>query len=398
MCVRPLLCFLALVATVGCAGSTALQSDGVEWPEYPDFKPTHEQNPMPRNLLIVKRTDIKKAKYPAIDFHFHARLQAPEDYEKMIAVMDEAGIGVLCNMNGGLYETLDGNLKVGEPYKDRIIHFARPVWEGINEPGWSEKTAAELERAFQAGAQGLKIDKALGLELKNPDGTYIHCDDPRLNPIWEVCAKYDKPVMIHVSDPIARFLPIGPENERWEAGNWRSDPTGNYYGTGRPHYTEIWKHQENMLAKHPNTRFVLGHVANMVEDLERAGNLLDRYPNADVELSARFQDLGRQPYTARKWLVAYQDRVLFGSDGNPGREVEQFWTPHWRFLETDDEDFDHPAQMLSPTGVPLQGRWRIYGVFLPDGVLRKIYYENALRYLPSVRESIRTQLAAQGPS
>jgi predicted TIM-barrel fold metal-dependent hydrolase len=301
-------------------------------------------------------------------------------------------------MDGGMFDTLDGHLKTGAPFADRIVHFARPVWEGINESGWSARMAAELERAFKAGAQGLKINKVLGLQLRNPDGTYIHADDPRMDPIWAMCAKYSKPVMIHISDPIARWEPIGPANERYEAGQWRSDPADNYYGTGQPHYTEIWKHQERMLAKHPNTRFVLAHVANMAEDLERAGELLDRFANADVEISARIQDLGRQPYSARKWLIKYQDRVLFGTDGSPGREVDQFWTPHWRFAETDDEHFDHPAQMLSPLGAPLQGRWRIYGVFLPDDVLRKVYYANALRYLPSLRGSIEKQLSSRPPS
>ena len=387
-----LYCGLALLVAIGA--STARGQSGGPEQRPPDFKPTPEQHPMPKSLLVVKRTDIKKAKYPAIDFHFHGRaLKTADDYKNLIAVMDQTGVGAVMNMDGGMYDTLDSNLQTGAPYSDRVVHFARPVWEGINDPGWAQKTAAELERAFKAGAQGLKINKVLGLELKNPDGTYIHCDDPRMDPIWAMCARYKKPVMIHVSDPIARWEPIGPDNERYDAGLWRSDPSGNYHGTRQPHYTEIWKHQENMLAKHPNTRFVLAHIANMAEDLQRAANLLDRYPNADVELSARFQDLGRQPYTARKWLIKYQDRALFGTDGSPGRDPDQFWRPHWRFLETDDEYFDHPAQMLSPLGAPLQGRWRIYGVFLPDEVLRKIYYQNALRYLPSVREPIERQLA-----
>ena len=380
---RLYLMLLALLMTtaVGCsATSAAPQTGAAPRPAQPDFKPTPEQNPMPKNLLVVKRTEITKAKYPAIDFQFHGRpIQTPDAYKKMIEVMDRAGLGAIANMDGGMYQALDKNLQTGAPYKDRIVHFARPVWEGINDPGWAEKTAAELERAFQAGALGLKINKVLGLQLKNPDGTYIQADDARMDASWAMCAKYKKPVMIHISDPIARWDPIGPANERYEAGQWRSDPSDNYYGTGQPHYTEIWKHQERMLAKHPNTRFVLAHVANMAEDLQRAGDLLDRFSNADVELSARFQDLGRQPYTARKWLIKYQDRALFGSDGSPGREIEQFWTPHWRFCETDDEHFDHPAQMLSPLGAPLQGRWRIYGVFLPDEALRKIYNENASR-------------------
>ena len=358
-----------------------------------DFTPTAEQHAMPKSLLVVKRTPLTRARYPVIDFHFHAgALKTADDYRSLVGTMDQAGIGAIANMDGGMYDALDANLRVGEPYKDRLVHFARPVWDGINEPGWPEKTAAELARAFQAGAQGLKINKALGLELKNADGSYILPDDPRMDPIWAMCARHAKPVMIHVSDPIARWSPIGPDNERYEAGLWRTDPAGNYHGTGQPHYTVIWKHQENMLRKHPRTRFVLAHVANMSEDLTRAGALLDRFPNADVELSARYHDLGRQPVTARKWLIKYQDRILFGSDGSPGRDIDQFWTPHWRFAETDDEYFDHPAQMLSPLGAPLQGRWRIYGVSLPDGVLRKLYYENALKYLPSLRAPIRAAL------
>jgi uncharacterized protein len=299
---RSLLCLLTMLLTVGCSPSAAPAEPGAaSWPEYPDFKPTPEQTAMPRSLLVVKRTEIARARYPAIDFHFHGRaLRTPDDYQQMISAMDRVGLGALINMDGGMYEAMDRNLEVGAPYKDRIVHFARPVWEGINEPGWAERTASELERAFQAGAQGLKINKALGLELRNPDGTYIQPDDARMDPVWAMCAKYSKPVMIHVSDPIARWDPIGPANERYEAGLWRSEPSGNYHNTGRPHYTEIWRHQENMLSRHPNTRFVLGHVGNMAEDLQRAGELLDRFPNADVELSARFQDLGRQPYTARK--------------------------------------------------------------------------------------------------
>ena len=383
-----------LLGTSGWLGSPAAQQRGAsQQPPHPDFKPAPEQGPMPKSMLVVNRTEIAKARFPAIDFHFHGRtLRTAQDYQRLVAVMDRAGLGAIANMDGGMFAALDANLQVGAPYADRVVHFARPVWDGINSPGWTEKTAAELERAFKAGAQGLKINKALGLDLKNPDGTYIHADDPRLDAIWAMCAKYGKPVMIHVSDPIARWEPIGPANERYEAGQWRSDPRDNYHATGQPHYTEIWKHQEGMLAKHPKTRFVLAHVANLPEDLDRVGQLLDRFPNADIEVSARIQELGRQPYTARKWLIKYQDRVLFGTDGSPDRDVEQFWTPHWRFFETDDEHFDHPAQMLSPLGAPLQGRWRIYGVFLPDDVLRKIYYRNALKYLPSLRASIDKQL------
>ncbi|MBK5290496.1 MAG: amidohydrolase family protein [Acidobacteriia bacterium] len=351
---------------------------------------------MPKALMKLPRSNITRAKFPAIDFHLHGgALRSAEDYRKMIRVMDETGIGVICNMDGGFGKRFDEAVKVGEPFKQRIIPFARVNFDGINDPGWPARSAAELERCFRAGAAGLKINKVLGLELKNKDGSYIQSDDPRFDAVWEMCAKYNKPVMIHTSDSYGRFLPIGVENERYEAGLWRSNTEGNYYKTGHPSHDVIEKARENMHAKHPKTRFVNAHVAMLYYDMDKVSTFLDKYPNADVEISASVQDLGRAPLLIRKWFLKYQDRIIFGSDGNPGRGIDEFWVPHWRFLETLDEHFDHPAQIRSPTGAPLHGRWRIYGIGLPDDVLRKVYYSNALKYLPSVRDSIQKQLAAR---
>ena len=365
-------------------------------PSRPPFQVTPEVPAMPKALMKLPRTPITRAKFPAIDFHVHGRqLRTAEDYQKMIKTMDETGLGVLCNMDGGFGPDFDQNMKVGAPFRDRVIQFARLDFAGINEPGWSARTAAELERTFLAGAAGLKINKVLGLDLKNTDGTYIQADDKRFDPIWEMAAKHNKPVMIHISDSYGRFLPIGPENERYEAGLWRSNTEGNYYGTGHPAPEVIEKARENMHARHPKTRFVNAHVAMLYYDMDKVTAFLDKYPNADVEISAAVQDLGRAPRLIREFFLKYQDRIIFGSDGSPARGVEEFWVPHWRFLETYDEHFDHPAQIRSPTGAPLHGRWRIYGIGLPDAVLRKVYYANALRYLPSVRASIDKQLAAR---
>ena len=365
-------------------------------PQRPPFKPAPEVPAMPKALMKLPRTPLTRAKFPAVDFHFHGRtLRTAEDYQKLIALMDGTGVGVIANMDGGFGPEFDRAMKVGEPFRDRVIQFARLNFDGINEPGWSARTVAELERTFLAGAAGLKINKVLGLDLKNTDGTYIQADDPRFDPVWELCAKHGKPVMIHISDSYGRFLPIGPENERYEAGLWRSDPEGNYYMTGQPGPEVIEKARENMHAKHPKTRFVNAHVAMLYYDMDKVTSFLDRFPNADVEISAAVQDLGRAPRLIREFFLKYQDRILFGSDGNPGRGAEEFWLPHWRFLETYDEHFDHPAQIRSPTGAPLHGRWRIYGIGLPDDVLRKVYYANALRYLPSARASVERQLAAR---
>src|SRR5437867_10110196 len=236
-------------------------------------------------------------------------------------VVDDKGSDEPCNMAGGFRTTFDENMKVGEPYRDRIIHFARINFQGINEPGWSQRTATELERCFRAGAVGLKINKVLGLDLQNTDGTYIQSDDPRFDAVWEMCAKHNKPVMIHTSDSYGRFLPIGPENERYEAGLWRTSPEGNYYKTGQPAPGVIEKARENMHARHPKTRFVNAHMAMLYYDMDKVAALLDKYPNADVEISATVQDLGRAPLMIRKFFLKYQDRILFGSDCNPSRAI-----------------------------------------------------------------------------
>jgi predicted TIM-barrel fold metal-dependent hydrolase len=253
-----------------------------------------------------------------------------------------------------------------------------------------------MERAFKQGAVGMKVSKALGLTATNPDGTFIQADDPRLDPIWAMLAKHDKPVMIHLGDSIGRYYPIGPGNERYEAGLWRrpGDTSGNYFTSG-PKHDVIEKARENMHRKHPKTRFVNAHLAMLYYDPEKLAKFLDTYPNADVEISATVQDLGRAPRLWRAFLMKYQDRVLMGSDGSPSRRPDDFWTPHWRYLETYDEYFAHPAQIRTEGGSPGHGRWHISGIGLPDDVLRKIYFENALRHLPSLRDSIRRQIGAR---
>jgi predicted TIM-barrel fold metal-dependent hydrolase len=353
---------------------------------------------MPETLLRLPRTKITHAKYPAIDFHLHASgLTDAAAYERLIKLMNTAGLGAIVNLNGGTGANLDAVLKAGAPYKDRVANFITLSLDGINEPGWSGRFAAEMERAFKAGALGMKVHKTLGLDAKNPDGTYIQADDPRLDAVWDMAAKYDRPVMIHLSDSIGRFYPISQKNERFEAGLWHapSDTRGNYYKNGSPSPEVIEKARENMHKKHPKTHFVNAHMAMLYYDIEKLTRFLDTYPNADVEISATVQDLGRAPRLWREFILKYQDRVLMGSDGSQNREVDDFWTPHWRFLETFDEYFEHPAQVRTEGGSPGHGRWNISGIGLPDDVLRKVYYENALRYLPALRASIQKQLTVR---
>lgn len=384
---------LSFLTLMLCAAALA-QGPARQRPTYPHpgWKPSPPQTAMPKSTLVVEETRIVKAKFPAIDMHFHGGfLRTAEECRKLIAIMDQVGVAMLVNLDGSFGERFDQYMKASEPYRDRLMTFARLDWTGVNEPGWSAKAEKELERCFRAGAQGLKISKELGLDLRNKDGSFIQTDDPRLDGVWELCAKYNRPVLHHIGDQIGRFLPIGPENERYEAGVWRDNPSENYYGTGQPGYEEIHQHREKMFQKHPNTVYILAHIGMMGFDLKKVGAMLDKYPKVMVDVSAAIQEVGRQPRAARKFFLAYPDRVILGTDGGTARmnDLDGFWRPHFRFFETEDEYFDHPAQLLSPLGAPLHGRWKIYGVGLPDEVIRKIYYENALRYLPAARAVFR---------
>ena len=124
-------------------------------------QPGDETPAMPLTLLRLPRTNVWRAKYPALDFHVHARgLTSKAAYDELIALMDDIGMGAIVNLNGGTGAELDKVLAEGVPYKDRVANFITFSADGINEPGWSQKFAAEMERAFKAGAQGMKVSQA----------------------------------------------------------------------------------------------------------------------------------------------------------------------------------------------------------------------------------------------
>ena len=363
----------------------------------PGWEPNgYEQPPMPYILLRLPRTNIYRAKYPAVDVHVHAGgLTTPEAYESLIATMDSTGIGVIWNMSAGIGERLDEILAAGEPYQDRVVNCLNISGNGdsLATPGWATRFAAQMERAIQAGARCMgEVSKSIGQGWKNSDGTFIQVDDPRLDPIWEMAARYDLPVVIHTSDSVGRFYPIGPLNERFEAGLWRQPGETNLYDSGPPREV-IEEARENVMRRHPDTPFIWAHMTMQYYDTPALAAYLDEFPSASVAISAAVQDLGRAPRLWREFFIDYQDRILFGSDGGPGRGVDEFWIPHWRFLETLDEHFYHPAQIRTAGGSPGHGRYNISGLGLPDEVLRKVYYENALRFLPYMSESIERQLA-----
>ena len=320
----------------------------------------------PVPMLVVKETRVLKPKYPVIDVHNH--LRRLENAKQYLAAMDEAGVWKCVSLDGMSKDDLYiKHLQASQAVsKDRFLVFFSPNFEGIDEPGWAEREVKKLDDAVRRGARGMKIFKSLGLENKDKNGKLLTVDDPRIDPVWNRCGELGIPVMIHVSDPKAFFTPLDEHNERYD--ELGAHPNWSFFGDQYPSKQEILEARNRVFARHPNTIFIGAHMGTLPEELHVVANWLEVYPNFYVDVDARISDLGRQPRTARKFLIQYQDRVMFGTDTPPSVEA---YRVYYRFLETDDEYFDPSG------GHHLQGRWMIYGVHLPDEVLEKIYNKNA---------------------
>lgn len=324
----------------------------------------------PVSQLVVKTTDVLKPKFPVIDIHNHLRNHdMTADY---LDVMDKTGVWKVISLDGrsanNFYkEHIQALQKVS---KDRFLVFFTPDFSKIDESGFGENEADKLEEAVKTGCRGLKIFKSLGLTLKDSSGDVVPVDDPRIDPIWAKCGELGIPVIIHVSDPKAFFTPVDRYNERYD--ELGAHPNWSFYGDQYPDKEVILNQRNRVFERHPTTTFIATHMANLPEELGMVSMWLEKYPNMYVDINARISELGRQPYTARKFMIKYQDRILFGTDTPPRLNA---YRVYYRFLETDDE------YILADPSHHRQGRWMIYGLFLPDEVLEKIYNKNALKIL-----------------
>lgn len=347
----------------------------------------------PKSMLHVPETKVARARFPVIDFHTHlswsarrnqaerARFNATPD--EALAVMDRKNIRTMVNLTGGYGPVLEENIGYWhKPLPNRFIVFTEPWFNKITEPLYSKFQADQIARAREVGARGLKVTKTLGLYLRErvTSGSLIKVDDRRFDPMWEAAGAHKMPVAIHTSDPEAFFLPIDRFNERFEELN--AHPDWSFHGKDFPSNRELQEARNRIMARHPRTQFVVLHVGD-AEDLGYISECMDRHSNMHVEIGARIGELGRQPRAARKFFDKYQDRILFGTDAVPkGFEtpqqvfVDALYEIYYRFLETEDEYFDY-----APAPKPPQGRWRISGIGLPETILRKVYYENAVRLL-----------------
>ena len=331
----------------------------------------------PRCELVVEQTEIKRAKFPAIDAHCHLGgfvAAGPAAVRKLVRQMDRINIKAIVSL--GAHRSLsDEETMVGlkRPFPRRFYHLTALPWEKIAaEKEVGELAAEMLKKAWDRGADGLKIFKELGLRIRDAKGRLIMPSDKRLDPLWNTCSRLGIPVLFHIADPIAFFRPVDRFNEKYE--ELQDHPEWSFNGPEFPSFRRLMNEQERFLRKHPKIVFQSAHVASYPENLAYVGKLLDAFPNLNVDISARLHELGRQPATAREFLIKYQDRVTHGLDasGPPFRYQREL--SYFRFYETRDEYFQRWPD------APWQGgRWCLYGVKLPDTVLRKIYYRNAER-------------------
>lgn len=329
----------------------------------------------PPSTLIVEENPITKAKYPFIDVHNHQFDMPLKDLSKLTAEMDSLNMAFMVNLSGfrGLYlkECLD-NVKENAP--NRFGLFVNLDWEKIDSPDFMENNLAILRKAKEDGAIGLKVYKGLGLTDVDSNGKRISIDDERLDTIWEACGELGFPVLIHSAEPASFWLPKDKNNERWL--ELKQKPSRYRDPKKIPSFESILAEQHHIFKKHPNTTFINAHLGWMGNDLTRLGNHLDSYPNVMTEIGAVLAELGRQPRSARQFFIDYQDRILFGKDSY---NVAEYYT-YFRVLETKDEYFNYYRKR--------HAFWKMYGLDLPDTVLRKLYYKNALRILPSIDSSL----------
>ena len=330
----------------------------------------------PKSTLVVPEHPVTRARFPFIDVHNHqrARTMTAEDVDKLVAEMDKLNMGLMVNLSGGSGDNFSQGLtRLRERHPKRFVQFANVDFEKIDAPDFGAKAAQQLEADVRAGAQGLKIFKNLGMFTKDASGRRVPTDDPRLDPIWAKAGELGIPVLIHTGEPVAFWFPHDRFNERWlelkEFPNRRRD------SPEFASFEQTMTEQHNLFRKHPKTVFINAHLGWLGHDLARLSKLMDELPNMNTEIGAVLHELGRQPRAAREFLIKYQDRVLFGKDS---------WAPveyhtYFRTLETADEYFPYYRKR--------HAFWRLYGLDLPEEVLRKIYYRNALRIIPGIDRS-----------
>jgi predicted TIM-barrel fold metal-dependent hydrolase len=380
---RALLAVLALVAATAVAVAQGPQGErGQGSPgsrpgagREPEFPVPDIREYKPQSTLVVPQHPVTRAKFPVIDFHGHPpQLTSLEALASVAKAMDGINVRRMVVNNPQLRaEDLRRWMAIANesPYRDRFIFFTSIAFGRTVNPGFGRAAAAQLEADVKAGAKGIQeIGKGLGLNVRKADGSRLAIDDSELDPIWETAARLSIPVFIHTADPQKFWDPIDYTNERWlELALFRDR---RYQDPAFPRFEMLMAERDRLFKKHPRTTFVAAHMGWHANDLARLGRMFDQMPNVYSEIGAVLYDIGRQPRFAHDFFVKYQDRLLFGKDNYQPDEYPYYW----RVLETSDEYFDYYRDY--------HAFWKLYGIALPDAVLKKLYFENALKIIPGL--------------
>lgn len=328
----------------------------------------------PRSTLVTEAHPVPKAKYPVIDVHSHHRVNlSGAQLDKIIGEMDALNLQVLVNLSGGTGPQLSQAVQTFRKgaYPKRFAVFANLDFSGIDQADWGAKAAAGLTQDIKNGAQGLKFFKNFGMEVEYKSGARVHVDDRKLDPVFEVCAREGIPVLIHVAEPAEFFEPHDQFNERWlelKLRPGRKRPP-------EPSFETLIGERDRLMKRHPKVNFIYAHMGWHGNDLKRLGRMFDENPNLYVDIAAVLYELGRVPVSGRAFMVQYADRILFGKDTYTPSEYPYYW----RVFETKDEYFDYYRRY--------HAHWQLYGLDLPDDVLKKVYYKNALKLIPGIDSS-----------
>ena len=336
----------------------------------------------PVSTLVVPENPTYKSKFPFVDVHSHHWDMPVKDLSKLVTEMDSLNMAYLINLSGsgfgafsGKQELMDLNLtksleNVNENYPNRFGVFLNLDLAKIDKPDFEKKNINQIENAVNQGVIGLKIYKNLGLTLRDSRNIRVPVDDDRLSHIWETCAKFNIPVLIHSGEPKAFFDPVDKFNERWLHA--REKPRSFRPSDKYPTFDQVMYEQEQLFKKHPNTTFINAHLGWYGNDLGKLSKQLSELTNVYVEFGAVINELGRQPTTARRFFEDYQDRILFGKDIY---KMDEYYI-YFQVLETDDEYIEYYRKR--------HGLWRLYGLNLSDEILKKVYFENALKIFPNI--------------